>query len=705
MPEPTSTRATVRAARRRRRDESRRARGGPVLVAVTGLVLAGTLAGCTHKPDDGPLEDAAAQLASSLAGGSLDGVALTGASPADATAERKDVFAAVPVRPTVTVKKVARVKDHDDQATATLAWTWPVAAGHPWSYTTTVHLDAGAKGATSTATGTATTTPSAGDAAWSVRWDPTVLLPGLAENQHVTFSRVRPQRAAIVDGSGKAIVKDRAVHVIGVDKTRTDATRWESSARSLAKALDLDADAYAKQVAAAGPQAFVEAIALRASDPTDVSKLTAIPGVVALAQKMPLAPTHDWARPLLGTVGDATAEIVKDSDGRVQAGDQTGISGLQKQYDAQLAGRAGIAIRLVDDGDGGLSSGSDSNGSSDEGLELFSVEAVAGTPVRLTLDSALQTDAEKILADQKVAAAIVAVSTSGKVLAAASATAGGGLSTATTGRFAPGSTMKVASSLALLREGAKATTSVPCTPSLTVDGRRFTNDADYPPGRLGDIPLKTAFANSCNTAFISQATKVDQEELHDAAADLGIGVPSALGVPAFFGSVPTTGGGATDHAASMIGQGRVEASPLTMATVAATVAAGHRVSPVLVEPTKATAADAATPTASATDATTPSPTPAPSKLTAAEASTLHGFMRAVVTEGTGTILSSLPGDVAAKTGTAQFGDGGKAHAWMIATDGDVGVAVFVDEGEYGATTAGPLLKEFLQDLAQDHPSK
>nr|WP_284294656.1 hypothetical protein [Luteimicrobium album] len=293
MPQP-STRATVRAARRR-------GRGAPALLAVTGLVLVGSLAACTHKPDDTSLHDTAAQLATSLAGGSVDGVALTGATPADATAERKDVFAAVPVRPTVTVKQVARVKDHDDQATATLAWSWPVAAGHPWSYTTTVHLAQGAKDATATSTGSPAPTSSAGSKdAWSVRWDPTVLLPDLADNQHVTFSRVRPQRAKIVDGDGKAIVQDRAVHVIGVDKTRTTGAHWESSARALAKALDLDADAYAKQVSAAGPKAFVEAITLRASDPTDVSKLTAIPGVVALDEKEPLAPTHDWARPCSG---------------------------------------------------------------------------------------------------------------------------------------------------------------------------------------------------------------------------------------------------------------------------------------------------------------------------------------------------------------------------------------------------------------------
>jgi cell division protein FtsI/penicillin-binding protein 2 len=73
-------------------------------------------------------------------------------------------------------------------------------------------------------------------------------------------------------------------------------------------------------------------------------------------------------------------------------------------------------------------------------------------------------------------------------------------------------------------------------------------------------------------------------------------------------------------------------------------------------------------------------------------------MRSVVTEGTGTILDSLPNDVAAKTGTAQYGDGSKQHAWMVGIDGDVAVAVFVDDGSYGATTAGPLLKEFLQDV-------
>ena len=56
----------------------------------------------------------------------------------------------------------------------------------------------------------------------------------------------------------------------------------------------------------------------------------------------------------------------------------------------------------------------------------------------------------------------------------------------------------------------------------------------------------------------------------------------------------------------------------------------------------------------------------------------------------------------AKTGTAEYGndDPLKTHAWMIAAQGDLAVAVFVNTGQSGSKTAGPLLKEFLEGLAE-----
>jgi cell division protein FtsI/penicillin-binding protein 2 len=131
-----------------------------------------------------------------------------------------------------------------------------------------------------------------------------------------------------------------------------------------------------------------------------------------------------------------------------------------------------------------------------------------------------------------------------------------------------------------------------------------------------------------------------------------------------------------------------------MATVAASVAKGATVVPRLVVPAEGVASS------EPSGSEKPSATSAPAApLTADEAATLKQLMRGVVTEGGASFLQDVPGDeVAAKTGTAQFGEAGNLqnHVWMIAIQGDLAVAVFVDVGEYGSTTAGPLLEQFLR---------
>ena len=337
--------------------------------------------------------------------------------------------------------------------------------------------------------------------------------------------------------------------------------------------------------------------------------------------------------------------------------------------------------------------------------QLFHTDPVAGSPLQTSLDVGLQTAAEGILAPVPGSSAIVAIRPSpGEVLVAASGPNGDGLSTATVGQYAPGSTFKVAGALALLRTGLTPDSTVTCPPKVVVDGYTFTNVPDYPSKALGDIPLRTAFAHSCNTAFVGQADAVPADALLAAARSLGLDPAPALGFPAFLATVPTDSTG-TDHAASMIGQGRVVASPLGMATVAASVGAGHTVTPVLVKSapgaapaaaaaSAATAPGAPTPSATATEPSTPV-----KPLTQAEADTLRGLMRAVVTDGTATLLKDVPApDVAAKTGTAEFqGPQGLAnHAWLIAIHGDLAVAAFVETGDFGATTAGPLVDAFLK---------
>ena len=67
-------------------------------------------------------------------------------------------------------------------------------------------------------------------------------------------------------------------------------------------------------------------------------------------------------------------------------------------------------------------------------------------------------------------------------------------------------------------------------------------------------------------------------------------------------------------------------------------------------------------------------------------------MKAVVAEGSGNVLQGVM--TGAKTGTAEFGDAAAdtAHAWMIAWNDKYAVAAFVQDGQSGSGTAGPLIK-------------
>jgi len=411
------------------------------------------------------------------------------------------------------------------------------------------------------------------------------------------------------------------------------------------------------------------------------SRIRAIPGAVSIRTSQMLAPTRDFARPIIGTVGGATKEDVEKSSGAIVAGDQVGLTGLQKRYDAQMRGTPGVRVRMVAAKPSGASaspSPTPSPAAETEPVVLFEVKPVPGKPLTTTLNVGLQKLAEKTLASTKPASALVAIRPStGAIVAAANGEGNRGQSLATVGRAPPGSTFKVVSTLALLRAGLTPDSKISCPRTVTVNGRKFTNYSDYPANHRGTITFRTALAQSCNTAFIGQRRKLDRSALANAAGSLGVGIDYDVGFPSFFGSVPDDST-ATGRAASMIGQGKVEASPMAMAAVVASVAAGETVIPHLVDGTQATSKG--------------------KPLTRQEARQLRSMMRGVVTDGSGRVLGNLSGPpVLAKTGTAEYGSSKllKPHAWMIAAQGDLAVAVFVNDGKSGSSTAGPLLRTFL----------
>lgn len=511
---------------------------------------------------------------------------------------------------------------------------------------------------------------------WKLRFTPQILAPELQEGDTLRARYLPADRGRILGAADQVLVSDRPVVRVGLDKSHLQPEQWEQSARELAELVEIDETAYTQRVAASGERAWVQAIVLRDDAQREISteQITQIPGAGVQQDTLPLAPTRTFARALLGSVGPATAEIVENSAGRIQPDQQVGLAGLQASYNDTLGGTPGTTITRHS------ASGEPQN-------QLFTSPAIPGSDVRLTLDPQLQQLAESVLADSASVSALVAIRPSdAAVLAVASGPEDNTYNTALLGQYAPGSTFKVASALAMLRAGATPETLVDCPATTTVDGKSFKNYDGYPSASLGEITLSEALAQSCNTVFVSAGAQLGAEQLAQAAAALGLGQADQSGAGAFTGQVPSSSEG-TELAANMIGQGVVQSSVFAMATVAASIAAERTISPQLVlDPSAEEAAN--TPTPSATG-----------DLTAAEAQALGIMMRQAVEQGTLEILQDLPGgEVRGKSGTAEYDAERNAHAWTIAIQDDLAVAAFVEDGSGGAQTAGPLVQEFLSEL-------
>lgn len=626
---------------------------------VVVALVAAPLTACTGAlPDPAPVAE---DLAAGLTDGDLGAVPFAPTSGGKASDELTEVFSGLgQATRRVEVVGVEPVEGPDGsrQAEADLVYSWDLDGPGPaepgWSYPASATLayddEAGA---------------------WQVVWSRAVVHPELGADETLVLERVQPRRAEVRGAGGAPLVVDRDVERVGLDKVRLGDADPDAAARALAGAVGVDPDAYAERVLAAGDEAFVEAVVLRSTDaePLRVA-VEAIPGGRLLPGTLPLAPTREFARALLGTVGTATAEVVEASGGAVAAGDVVGLSGLQAAYDEQLRGLPGFTVRTRD-ADGA------------RGDALVSEGPVPGEPLQLSLDPRLQQLADDELADVGPPSALVALRPSdGQVLAVASGPGGGDYSTATLGRYAPGSVFKVVTSLALLRAGLTEQSPLPCAAQVSIDGKVFGNYSGYPASSIGDIPLIEAFAQSCNTAFVSQVDLVDGEGLSEAAGSLAVGGWPDIGFEAFPGSVGDPQS-RVDRAASLIGQGEVLVSPLAAAAMAASTS-GRVVVPWLVgdDPPAGSTEDAAGPE---------------------ESAALLAMMRAAVTSGTAGVVADVPGGpVAAKTGTAEFGSDTPpdTHGWMVAVQGDLAVAVFVESEASGAATAGPILASFLTAAAR-----
>ena len=252
---------------------------------------------------------------------------------------------------------------------------------------------------------------------------------------------------------------------------------------------------------------------------------------------------------------------------------------------------------------------------------------------------------------------------------------------ALTAQIAPGSTMKVVTSTALLNQGLTPDSPVGCPETFSGTGFPFGNSDNE--SRPADNPFIDDFAASCNNAFTSQYQQLQGGVLANTAQTyFGLNQPwnIGLGDPQKYFTMPSDASG-TELAAEAFGQGTLTANPLAMASVAATVDTGSFHQPILVPGTTQLQA---TPLPHGTD------------------SDLWSMMRAVVTYSDGTAHGvGFGSGVYAKTGTADHGAATSTpNSWMIVFDPnkDIAIGCVVLGGDFGAQSAGPETKYVLNAM-------
>lgn len=590
------------------------------LVAV--LAVLGACAGCGLFGGDGPEKTVQAFVAAWTAGDDKGAAALTDAATA---AEPVLVAARTALTPVKLTADIAQVRTASERATASLNLTWDLGQGRIWSYLDELSLVKGP------------------DGKWVIHFAPSMVHPQLAAGQQFVLHGEAPQPAPVLDRNGAPLLQSTPVVAVVLD--RKAAGDLPGVAKALATALSpISPDITQQSIidgAAATPDGQGYTVAsLRLTDYQTVkAAIHELPGVAFPTSQQLLAPDANFGRQVLPAVRTAMT--------------------------AQLTGQPGWSVVVVD-------------GAGSPVRTLTEQPPKPGTAVSLGMDRVIQAAAEDAVEKLPQQTVLVAVAPStGDLLAVAqNAPADAAGAIGLMGRYPPGSTFKIVTAAAALAGGGVTLqTPVACPGTTVIGGRAVPNESKFD---LGTVPLRTAFAKSCNTTFAQLAGGLGPDALSSAALRFGLGadydVPALTTVT---GSVPPAPD-LVQRAEDGFGQGDDLASPLGMALVAATVAHGAPVVPQLIHGRPTTVLKPAT----AIDAAVLDP--------------LRTMMRAVVTEGTATALAGQ-GEVYGKTGTAEYGSDGHAHGWFVGYRGDLAFAVLVVDGGSSAV-AVPVAQRFLAAL-------
>lgn len=261
------------------------------------------------------------------------------------------------------------------------------------------------------------------------------------------------------------------------------------------------------------------------------------------------------------------------------------------------------------------------------------------------------------------------------------------------GQYPPGSTFKILTTLAYLREHPDdyRNFSYDCGGSISREDVKITC---YGGEVHGHVDLESAFIYSCNGAFAEIGMGLDNSAFKKLCEgflfneELPVSLPSSK-------SLFTLEKGASygEEMMTAIGQGNTVVSPLEMAMVSAAVAnGGNMMTPYYIDHIETYDGDMVKEY---------KPSVCSEVMSTEEAGILADLMTKTVEQGTASKLSGQSYTAAGKTGSAEHENGGTegTHSWFVGysnvNDPELAIAVIAEDGGSGSSTAVPIAKQIF----------
>lgn len=558
----------------------------------------------------------------------------------------------------------------------------------------------------------------------------------LAEENRVSIRLLPPARGRILDRNGKLVAGNEQNYRVVITKEGARKADGGTDAvlerlRQLIPSLT-DADLTEAKTELERQRAFVQVAVAERLSWEEFSKVSvnspSLPGVspeVGLSRTYPL--DHDFSHIIgyVGPVSDKDLEGMENPDPLLMIPRfQIGKIGTERWMEPTLRGAAGnLSVEV--------------NAVGRVMRELGRKEGIPGADLRLTVDADIQNFIQARLGTESAACVVMDVN-NGDLIAAVSSPGFDpnlfvrGISQdnyatllendhrplankVVQGTYPPGSTFKMVTALAALKEGAiDAQTRVSCPGYYESGGRKFHC---WRAGGHGTVDLERALTESCDVYFYDIAQLVGIDKIAEMGRSLGLGVRHDLPMSAIAeGNMPDKAWKSRVHQQewrigdtinAAIGQGYVLTSPLQLAVMTARIASGKAVVPRLIK--------------TINEVETPIVPAAPMDVAAEQLQAVQQAMFSVVNADHGTARASRVVDetmlMCGKTGTAQVRNISAAeretgvvkndnlpweqrdHALFVgyapADAPRYAVAVVVEHGGGGSAVAAPIARDAL----------